>query len=93
MNSEDGDKIISNGWKATFITEVIRKGPKSLNLLDPFYETDPWNHEVNGVFEVILANQDDISSFATQSIDDCEEEWECKGEPLNNIFEILSDFE
>ena len=29
----------------------------------------------------------------TQSTDDYEEEWKCKGESLNNIFEILNDFE
>ena len=45
------------------------------------------------MFEVIPTNQDDISSFATWSIDDYEEKWECKEESLNIIFEILNDFE
>lgn len=48
---------------------------------------------MNEMFEVMSAYQDDISSFATRSIDDYEEKWQCKGEPLNNIFEKLNDFE
>ena len=87
MTSEEGGKIISNGWKAAFITEAIEKGSKSLNLVDLFYKVVPWTTEVNEMFEVIPDNQDDISSFATQSIHDYEE-WE-KGELLNNILKYL----
>ena len=36
---------------------------------------------------------DDISSFFPQSINEYKEEWEWNWEPLNNIFEILNDFE
>ena len=43
------------------------------------------------MFEVIPDNQDDISSFATQSIHDYEE-WE-KERAVKQHFEILNDFE
>ena len=33
-----------------------------------------------------------LAVFATRSIDDYEGERECKGEPLNYIFEIVNDF-
>ena len=92
LTSEEESKIISNGWKAAFIVEAIEKGSKSLDPLDPFYEVAPLTNEVNEMFEVIRANQDYISSFVTRSIDGYEEEWECKGEPLNKIFEILNEF-
>ena len=93
LTSEEGGKIISNGRKAVFITNIIEKNSKSLDSLDPFYEVDPLNNEVNEMLKVVPANQDNINSFATRLIDDYEEEWKCKGEPLNNIFEILNDFE
>ena len=53
--------------------QAIKKGSKSLNPLDPFYGVDPLTNEVNKIFEVIPTSQDDISSFATPSIDDYEE--------------------
>ena len=46
---------------------------------------------MNEMFEVIPDNQDDISSFATQSIHDYEE-WE-KGRAVKQHFEILNDIE
>ena len=91
MTSEEGGKIISNGWKAAFSTEAIEKGSKSLNLVDLFYKVVPLTNEVNEMFEMIPDNQDDISSFATQSIHDYEE-WE-KGRAVKQHFEILNDFE
>ena len=67
--------------KAAFITEVIEKGSKSLDPLNPFYDVDPLTNEGNEMFEVIPADKDNINSFATRSIDDFEEGWKCKGEP------------
>ena len=61
----------------------------SLDPLSLFYEIYPLTNEVNDMFDVIPANLDDVSSFTTHSIDDFEEECECKGERLNNIFEKL----
>ena len=72
MPSEEDGKIISNGWKAAFITEAIGKGSKFRNPLDPFYEVDLLINEVKEMFEVIPANKNGTSSFFTQSIDDCE---------------------
>ena len=56
------------------ITEGIEKDSKFLDHVDPFYEVNTLTKEVNEMFEVIPANQDDISSFATLLIDDYEEE-------------------
>ena len=39
--SEKIGKIISDVWKAVFITEAIEKGSKSLDPLDLFYEVNP----------------------------------------------------
>ena len=41
MTSEEGRGIISNGWKAAFITEAILKDKKGLGPLDPFFTVDP----------------------------------------------------
>ena len=41
MTSEEGRKIISDGWKAAFITEAIEQGTKGLEPLDPFFNIDP----------------------------------------------------
>ena len=52
----------------------MKEGSKSLHPLNLFYEIDLLTNEVNEIFEVIQANQDDISSFVTRSINDYKEE-------------------
>ena len=41
MTSEEDRKVISNGWKAAFITEAIEQGTQGLEPLDPFFDIDP----------------------------------------------------
>ena len=73
INSEKGHKITSNGLKATFITEEIEQGTKSLKPLDPFYDIDPLINEVNQTTVETLASQDGINFVLTQFINDEDE--------------------
>ena len=94
MTSEEGGKIISNGWKAAFITEAIDQGTKGLEPLDPFFDINPLINVDNQTIAETLASQDDIDFFATRFINDesdDEHEWEFEGMPLNNIFDIIKD--
>ena len=70
MTSEEGHKIISNGWKAAFITKAIEQGTKGLEPLDPFFDIDPLINEDNQTIVETLASQDDIDVFATRLIND-----------------------
>ena len=49
--------------ESSFLYSNYQKSSKLLSPLDPFYEVDPLCNEVDEMFEVIPANQDDISSF------------------------------
>ena len=92
MTSEEGRKIISNGWKAAFITEAIEQGTKGLESLDPFFNIDPILNEDNQTTVETLPSQGDIDFFATRFVNDesdNEDHWEFEGIPLHNIFHII----
>ena len=59
MTSENGREIISNRWKAAFITEAIEKGIKDRKPLDPFITVDPLIHDEPEISE---------ESFGTKKI-------------------------
>lgn len=60
MISEEGSKIITNGWKAAFITEALEQGIKGLKLLHPFFEIDQLINENNQTIIEAVVNQDAI---------------------------------
>lgn len=60
MISEEGSKIITNGWKAAFITEVLEQGIKGLKLLHPFFEIDQLINENNQTIIEAVVSQDAI---------------------------------
>ena len=93
MTSENGREIISNGWKAAFITEAIEKGTKDLEPLDFFITIDLLIHDEPQISEESFGNQENYAYFAArlnyESSDD--KNWEFEGKPINNVFDILSD--
>ena len=93
MTSKNGREIISNGWKAAFITEAIEKGTKRLEPLDLFITVYPLIHDEPQISEESFGNQENYVYFAArlnyESSDN--ETWVFAGEPINNIFDILSD--
>ena len=97
MTSEEGRAIISNGWKASFITEAILKGKKGLEPLDPFFTVDPLLNNDDQINEEVQSNQDNTSFFARpfedESDDYDDDDWEFEGEEVNNIFDIINDDE
>ena len=97
MTSEEGRGIISNGWKAAFITEAILKDKKGLEPLDPFFTVDPLLSNVDQINEEIQSNQDNAGFFARrfedEKDDDDDDNWEFEGEQLNKIYEIINDEE
>ena len=60
MISEEGSKIITNGWKAAFITEALEQGIKGLKLLHPFFEIDQLINENNQTIIEAVVSQDAI---------------------------------
>lgn len=97
FTSEKGREIISNGWKAAFITEAISSGTSGLEPLDPFSSVDPLSDESESR-EVVIPANDDVDPFfvSPKYIEDDADgdgEWVAldDGERLNNIFDILDD--
>ena len=90
MTSEEGHGIISNGWKAAFITEAILKGKKGLESPDPF-TVDPLLNNNDQINEEVQSNQDNAGFFARrfedESDDDDDDDWEFEKEEVNNIFD------
>ena len=41
FTAPEGKEIITNDWKATCITEALKKGKQGLDPLDPFASIDP----------------------------------------------------
>ena len=93
MTSENGREIISNGWKAAFITEAIEKGTKCLEPLDLFITVDLLIHDGPQISEESFGNQVNYVYFAARLNYESSdyETWVFAGEPINNIFDILSD--
>ena len=93
LTSEKYRTIISNGWKAAFITEAIENGSSSLEPLDPCYEVDPLINTEEDLPEAVRLNDENAEYFITSSteIEDENGGWEFEGEPINNIFDILDD--
>ena len=93
LTSEKNRTIISNGWKAAFITEDIENGSSSLEPLDPFYEVDPLINTEEDVPKAVRLNDENAEYFITPSTEIENENggWEFEGEPINNIFDILDD--
>ena len=60
MISEEGSKIITNGWKVAFITEALEQGIKGLKLLHPFFEIDQLINENNQTIIEAVVSQDAI---------------------------------
>ena len=58
LTSEKNRTIISNGWKAAFITEAIENGSSSLEPLDQFYEVDPLIITEEDVPEAVRLNDE-----------------------------------
>ena len=91
MTSGEGRKIMSDEWKAAFVTEAFEHETKSLEPLHPFMIST----EDNQTIVKTIASQDDIDFFAKRFINDesdDEDEWEFYGMPLNNIFDITNDY-
>ena len=96
MTSEEGRGIISNGWKAAFITEAILKGKKGLEPPDPFFTVDPLLNDDDQINEKVQSNQDNAGFFAMRFEDEGDnddDDWEFEGEEVNNIFDIINDYE
>ena len=93
MTSENGREIISNGWKAAFITEAIEKGINGLEPLDRFITVDPLIHDEPQISEESFENQENYAYFAARLNYESSynEDWEFEGESINNIFDIWSD--
>ena len=83
MTSELSCKIISNCWKAAFITEGIEKRTKILGPLDPLFDINLLITEDNQTIIETLPTEDDIDFFD-------EGEWEFEGIPLNSTFYIIN---
>ena len=79
--------------KQLLLQKAIEKGTKGLEPLDPFITVDPLIHDEPQISEESFENQENYAYFAArlnyESSDD--EDWEFKREPINNIFDILSD--
>ena len=85
MASEESCKIISNHWKATFITEAIEQGTKDLEPLNMFFDIDSLIKEDNQTIVETLAYQDEIDFFAVRFMNDesnYKDEWKFEGTPL-----------
>ena len=98
MTSEEGRGIISNVWKASFITEAILKGKKGLENLGPFFTFDPLLNNNDQINEEVQSNQGNAGFFAGRfedksDNDDDDDDWEFEGEEVNNIFDIINDDE
>ena len=96
FTSEKGREIISNGWKAAFITEVISTGSHGLESLDPFQAVDPLVDNESSTFETnVKVAGNDIDFFVTsKSFEDSEDKysWETSDcQYINNIFELFED--
>ena len=92
-----GGEIVSNGWRASGVTEAIVKGTNELESLDPFACLDP----LDGVSDclpdegTVQATQESIGNFITQKevlmSEDSDDEWEYEdGTAITIIFEILN---
>lgn len=83
VTSEEGCRIIPNGWKAAYITDDIEQGTKGLEPLDPFFDIDPKINKDNHTIEETLARQDDIDFFTMQFVNhDSDNEDECEFEGI-----------
>ena len=79
FTSEKGREVISNVWKAAFITEALSSGSDGLEPLDPFQAIDPLTTE-NSKIEISIPStqNENIDFFVTRKSheDDNEEEWD-----------------
>ena len=94
MTSEEGRKIMSHGWKATFITEAIEQAAKGLEPLDLFFHIDPLINEdkqtISETLESIttlISSQRDSSTMAVMM----KTNGNLKKYHINNILDILID--
>ena len=74
MTSEETCGIISNGWKAAFITEAILKSKKGLEPLDPFFTVDPLLNNDDQINEEVQSNQDNAGFFARRFDDESDDD-------------------
>ena len=96
FTSEKGREIISNGWKAAFISEAMSPGSHGLESLDPFQDVDSLVGNGSSTFETnVKVADNDIDFFVIpKSFEDSEDtySWETSdGQNMNNIFEIFED--
>ena len=101
LTSEKGRGIISNDWKAAFITETICSGLKCLEPLDPFQAIDPMATE-NSNTGINIPFNNDVDFFVTcKSFEEGDDVWEDlsgeggedvngeDGEDVNSISDII----
>ena len=96
FTSGKGWEIISNGWNAAFVTEVISTGSHGLESLDPFQAVDPLVDNESSTFKTnVKVADNDIDFFVTpKSFEDSEDTYSWKtsdGQNMNNIFGIFED--
>ena len=94
MTSEEGRKIMSNGWKATFITEAIEQRAKGLEPLDLIFVIDPLiSEDKQTILETLESKTMLISSQLNSSTMTVmmKTEGNLKEYHINNIFDILID--
>ena len=94
MTSEEGRKVMSHGWKATFITEAIEQGAKGLEPLDLLFDIDPLiNEDKQTILETLesittlISSQRDSSTMAVMM----KTNGNLKEYHINNILDILID--
>ena len=75
FTSEKGREIISNDWKAAFITEAISTDSHGLDSLDPFQAVDPLVDTRSSTIETkVKVADNDIDFFVTpKSFEDSED--------------------
>ena len=98
LTLSEGREIISNGWKAEFIEEVLIKGKKELDPLDPFASIDPLSEEVDSIDFAVTLNTEVYYFFVSKNyyddddLEDDDDTWVGKNEePINNIFDLMDD--
>ena len=80
MSTEDGPKVIINGWKKWGISDAVRNGSSSLPSLDPFQTITPLPQLDGGPSETIypsnvsqdfvnVREEDDDSDWGVNDVD------------------------
>ena len=97
MSTEEGIKIIENGWKASGILGAVKDGSAGLEPIDPFQEISPLPSTPPLLnTNVDLPESDVLDDFVNEQNDDDDEDSEWEDDDIDferNAFSFIIDDE